>query len=76
MIQSRTTNGDKGKAGGRLLDMAFFILKMNDNREGDLSPKFPPALRGVFGVKSLALGRHLVHRLSLQEFHWRQVAQC
>ena len=42
----------------------------------DLSPKFPPALRGVLGVKSLALGCHLVHRLSLQKFHWRQVAQC
>ena len=41
---------------------------------GDLCPKFPPALRGVLGVKSLALGRHFVHRLSLQEFHWRQVA--
>jgi transitional endoplasmic reticulum ATPase len=32
---------------------------------GDLSTKFPPALRGVLGIKSLALGRHLVHRLSL-----------
>ena len=42
----------------------------------DLCPKFPPALRGVLGVKSLALGRHLVHRLSLQKFHRCQVAQC
>lgn len=42
----------------------------------DLSPKFPPALRGVLGVKSLALGRHLVHRLSMQKFHRCQVAQC
>ena len=41
----------------------------------DLSPKSPPALRGVLGVKSLALGRHLVHCLSLQKFHWGQVAQ-
>ena len=41
-----------------------------------LRPKFPPALHGVLGVKSLALGSHLVHRLSLQKFHWRQVAQC
>ena len=39
-----------------------------------LSPKFPPALRGVLGVKSVTLGGHFVHRLSLQEFHWRQVA--
>ena len=44
--------------------------------EIDLSPKFPPALRGVLGVKSLALGRHLVHRLSLQKFHRCQVGQC
>ena len=42
----------------------------------DRCPKFPPALRGVLGVKSLALGRHLVHRLSLQKFHRCQVAQC
>jgi hypothetical protein len=40
----------------------------------DLSPKSPPAFRGVLGVKSMALGRHLVHRLSLQEFHRGQVA--
>ena len=44
--------------------------------DDDLCPKFPPALRGVLGVKSLALGRHLVHRLSLQKFHRCQVAQC
>ncbi|WP_090270430.1 hypothetical protein [Thalassovita taeanensis] len=43
-------------------------------RDADLSPKLPPALRGVLRVKSLSLGRHLVHRLSLQKFHWRQVA--
>ena len=42
----------------------------------DLSPKFPPALCGVLGAKSLALGRHLVHCLSLQKFHRCQVAQC
>ena len=42
----------------------------------DLSPKFPPALCGVLGVKSLALRRHLVHYLSLHEFHRCQVAQC
>ncbi|WP_439150162.1 hypothetical protein [Sulfitobacter sp.] len=42
--------------------------------QSDLSPKFPPALRGVLGVKSVTLGGHFVHRLSLQEFHWRQVA--
>ena len=41
----------------------------------NLRPKFPPALRGVLGVKSLALGCHFVHRLSLQEFHWCQVSQ-
>ena len=35
----------------------------------DLSPKFPPALRGVLGVKSLALGGHLVLSPSPQEFH-------
>ena len=39
----------------------------------DLSPKFPPVLRGVLGVKSLALRRHLVHCLSLQKFHRCQV---
>ena len=38
--------------------------------EFDLSPKFPPVLRGVLGVKSLAFGHHLVHRLSLQKFHY------
>jgi len=41
----------------------------------DLCPKFPPGLRGALVVKSLALGSHLVHCLSLQEFHGRQVAQ-
>ncbi len=41
----------------------------------DLSPKFPPALRGVLGVKSVTLGRHLVHRLFLQKLHGRQIAQ-
>ena len=44
------------------------------HRGFDLSPKFPPALRGVLGVESVALGGHFFHRLSLQEFHWRQVA--
>jgi hypothetical protein len=44
--------------------------------ECDLRPKFPPALRGVLGVKSLALGSHLVHHLSLQKFHRRQDSQC
>ncbi len=43
--------------------------------DNDLCPKFPPAWRGALGVKSLALGSHLVHCLSLQEFHGRQVAQ-
>ena len=42
----------------------------------DLIPKFPPALRGVLGVKYLALGRHLVHCLFLQKFHRGEVAQC
>ena len=32
---------------------------------GDLSPKFPPAFGRVLGVKSLALGGHFVHVLSL-----------
>ena len=40
----------------------------------DLGPKFPPALRGVVGFKSVTLGGHLVHHLSLQEFHRRQVS--
>jgi hypothetical protein len=40
----------------------------------DLRPKFPPALRGDLGVKSVTLGGHFVHHFSLQEFHWRQVA--
>ena len=42
----------------------------------DLSPKSLSALRGVLGITTLVLGRHLVHRFSLQKFHWRQVAQC
>jgi len=42
--------------------------------ESDLCPKFPPALRGVLGVKSVTLGGHFVHRLSLQELDRRQVA--
>lgn len=50
-------------------------IVVNKLKLGDLSPKSPPALRGVLGVKSLALGRHLVHCLSLQKFHWGQVAQ-
>ncbi len=33
--------------------------------ESDLSPKFPPAFGRVLGVKSLALGGHFVHVLSL-----------
>jgi adhesin transport system membrane fusion protein len=41
----------------------------------DLSPKFPPALGGVLGVKSLTLSGHLVHDPSLQEFHRGQVPQ-
>jgi hypothetical protein len=32
----------------------------------DLSPQFPPVLRGVLGVNSLVVRRHLVHCLSLQ----------
>ncbi len=40
----------------------------------DLCPKFPPAWRGVLGVKSLALCCHFVHQVSLQEFHWCQVS--
>ena len=35
----------------------------------DLSSRLPPELRGVLGVKSLALIGHLVHGPSLQEFH-------
>jgi hypothetical protein len=31
----------------------------------DLSPKFPPSLHGVLGVKSVTLGGHFVHVLSL-----------
>ena len=44
----------------------------------DLSPKSPPALRGVLGVKSLTSSGHLVHDPSLQEFHRCQVpnAEC
>ena len=42
----------------------------------DLSPKLPPALRGVLGVKSLTSSGHLIHNPSLQEFHRCQVAQC
>ena len=45
-----------------------------DATDADLSPKFPPALHGVLGVKSVTLGGHFVHVLSLQEFHRRQVA--
>ena len=36
----------------------------------DLRPKFPPALCGVLGIKSLSLSGYFVHRLSLQKFHW------
>jgi hypothetical protein len=42
----------------------------------DLSPKFPPALCGVLGAKSVTLGGHFVHRLSLQKLHRGQVSQC
>jgi hypothetical protein len=50
------------------------IALSHEQLDTDLSPKSPPAFRGVLGVKSLALGRHLVHRLSLQKFHRGQVA--
>ncbi len=49
----------------------YYVVNLAD----DLCPKFPPALRGVLEVKSLALGSHLAHCLALQEFHGRQVAQ-
>ena len=42
----------------------------------DLSPKSPPALRGVLGVKSLTSSGYLVQDPPLQEFHRCQVAQC
>ena len=42
----------------------------------DLSPKSPPALRGVLGVKSLTSRGYLVQDPPLQEFHRCQVAQC
>ena len=45
-------------------------------RGADLSPKFPLALRGALGVKSLTSSGHLVHDPSLQEFHRCQVSQC
>ena len=68
-------------------DMVWSYDEGNDHRlikqdmvvalmEGDLSPKSPPALRGVLGVKSLTSSGHLVHDPSLQEFHRCQVAQC
>ncbi len=41
----------------------------------DLRPKSPPALGRVLRIKSLALGGHFVHHLSLQEFHRGEVAQ-
>jgi hypothetical protein len=41
----------------------------------DLRPKFPPAFRGVLGVKFVTLGGHFVHRLSMQEFHGDHVRQ-
>ncbi|MFT6912690.1 MAG: hypothetical protein ACJAQW_001292, partial [Paracoccaceae bacterium] len=63
------TKGAEGAADGAIRNACNAL-------NSDLSPKFPPALRGVLGVKSLALGRHLVHRLSLQRFHRCQVAQC
>ncbi|MBB3994988.1 hypothetical protein GGR95_002638 [Sulfitobacter undariae] len=63
---------------GEKFNKSYFIRKLIEQHlpTSDLCPKFHPALRGVLGVKSLALGRHLVHRLSLQKFHWCQVAQC
>lgn len=42
-------------------------------KDADLSPKFPPSLHGVLGVKSVTLGGHFVHVLSLHELHRRQV---
>jgi hypothetical protein len=52
------------------------LLFVHQNMPGDLSPKSPPALRGVLGVKSLTSSGHLVHDPSLQEFYRCQVSQC
>ena len=49
------------------------VTKTLDGANGDLSPKSPPALRGVLEVKSLTSSGHLVHDPSLQEFHRWQV---
>jgi hypothetical protein len=63
-------------AEGAILTLDISVLLGLAWLDVDLSPKSPPALRGVLWVKSLALGRHLVHRFYLQKFHRRQVAQC
>jgi len=36
------------------------VFQRNDLFDPDLCPKLPPALRGILGVKSLALGSHPV----------------
>lgn len=55
----------------RFVDLSGIRAHLSDF---DLSPKFPPSLHGVLGVKSVTLGGHFVHVLSLHEFHRRQVA--
>jgi hypothetical protein len=79
-LDSDLVNGEESSAGGQKvlsIDSSSTprLEESVDAVDCDLSPKFPPALYGVLGVKSLALGRHLVHRLSLQKLHWRQVPQ-
>lgn len=68
----------------KFIDIRLSALQEREGRnllaewreDADLRPKSPPALRGVLVVKSLALGRHLFHCLSLQKFPRCQVAQC
>lgn len=56
----------------KALDTLFQLDKVAQNHvfdnapiTSDMSPKFLPTLYGVLRTKSLALGRHLVHRFSL-----------
>ena len=52
------------------------IIMQTCSEMGLTCAQVPSSFARSLGVKSLTLGRHLVHRLSLQKFHRCQVAQC
>jgi hypothetical protein len=56
------------------MDFAINADWLGLDKTSEVRPNFPPNLREVLGVKSLPLGRYLVHSRSLQEFHRGHIA--